>query len=123
MTALDSESGKEIINPYILLTRICTGIGVFLNTDSFANCQSELIHPLDYEKYESLVKNKTCYRVEAVVGEYNGPLPGESPRDSLYLRTVSILRPERSKTLLGFLGEGVIKENLPNSFEHLSKKD
>ncbi len=123
MTAVDCETGKNIINPYILISK--GGLGVLLNTETFGECQLYLIHPLDRDKYALLFKEKKCYQVDAVVGEYNGLLPGETspipiPR---FVNTVSICRPERSKTLLGFLSEDVVEENLPKTFGFLNRKD
>ena len=123
MTANDYETDESIINPYIVLTSLKENHqgGVFLNTETFRDCQREIIHPLEFcRRVEPPEMDDVSkfYRVEAVVGEYNDILPvglGTS------LATVSFMRPERSRTLLGYLEEEVVKENLPKSFESFNK--
>lgn len=118
MTAVDHENGKSIINPYIQIQKYSgDGTGCFLNTLTFGDCQDELIHPLD-RKIGELKEDKKLYVVEAVVGEYNGsPLPGIP----IQLKTVSLIRHERSRTLLGYLAEDIVKKNLPNTFATLNR--
>jgi hypothetical protein len=116
---LDYETDKSIINPYISLEKIDKG-GVCLNTETFRDCQSEMIHPLEFcrrMEFAEMDNISKFYRVEAVVGEYNGVLPGLGTSSA----TVSFTRPERSRTLLGYLEKSVVKENLPKSFKALNK--
>jgi len=118
MTAQDYETREGLINPYIVVSKPGKG-SVFLNTQSFRNCQDSLIHPLDDVRLTPLLDSQKYYLVEAVVGEYNGAIPGDNPVKVL-IRTVSIGRRERSRTLLGYLDEDTIRVNLPRSFLELS---
>ena len=118
MTAVDHETGKKIINPYIQISKSSKEGCYFLNTSTFEDCQEELIHPLD-RQIDELEKENKLYVVEAVVGEYNGsPNPGISS----LLKTVSITRHERSRTLLGYLEEKVVRKELPQTFAALNPK-
>ena len=118
MTALDNETGHEIINPYIVVSK-SPQIGCFLNTSTFGDCQEHLIQPMDRDSIGPLSETPQLYTVEAVVGEYNGSVS----RDSFpLLRTVSICRHERARILLGYLEEKVVKANLPKTFAALNQR-
>lgn len=111
MTAYDHETGEQIISPYVLISKKRGSFGVFLNAGTFGTtCQEELIHPLDQEKLRKL-DEETCYEVTAVVGEYNSP----------HIKTISVDRTSRSKTLMGYLELDVVKTHLPKTFEELKK--
>ena len=117
MTAEDYETGEDIINPYIVVSK--NGKGCYLNTLTFRDCQEHLIHPLDDVRLMPLIESRSYYVAEAVVGEYNGAIPMDNSF-KLLLRTVSIGRRERSRTLLGYLDEGIVKDKLPKTFSLLS---
>lgn len=119
MTALDHETDKCLISPYIEVSR--DGKAVYLNTSTFGeNCQEELIHPVAEDVWMPLFRASKGYEVTAVVGEYNGIFPPGS-NDIPAIKTVSLLRLSRSRTLLGYLHEDVIKNNLPHTFDTLSR--
>ncbi len=108
MTAVDHETGRDIINPYIAINHPKKDLRVFLNTSSFESCQDCLISPFDFDRLNRKDAPK-LYMVHAVVGEYND-----------YIHTVSLCRPARSESLLGYLDEEVMRRNLPRTFKTLT---
>ena len=120
MVAEDYENRKDLINPYITLNNVDKDGSVSLNTETFRDCQEHIIDIVEFEKMlvSSKVKNPSkFYRVSAVIGAYDFPLVGN--RKIPFVR-VSLLRRKRSRNLLGYLEESVVKENLPKTFNYFN---
>jgi hypothetical protein len=120
MTATCAETEINLINPYISIEyHSKTGKrGAGINTQSFADCQRMLIHPINDALREELKRErKILYEVHAVVAEYNNPL------DLAFgpLQEVSVFRAERGRIFLGWLEESVVRANLPRTYAYLNQ--
>ncbi len=115
MFAIDHETEEMIINPYIRISK-SLDLGVCLNTSTFGNCQKKLISHLNDDILKlGKIEGKEFYTVEAIVGEYNCE-PNET-----FLNSVSLVRHERSRTILGYLERGIVESELPKTFASLNK--
>ena len=71
MTAVDNETGYNLINPYIEISRN-SEVSCFINTSTFGDLQESLIHALDDERLQPLLRSQSSlYNINAVVREYN----------------------------------------------------
>ncbi|MBR9706531.1 hypothetical protein GOV14_05830 [Candidatus Pacearchaeota archaeon] len=118
MTVVDHESKENIITPHIAIKDEAGRGSVYINTSTFGyDCQEELVSPLNNEKVKSMrswLSGERIFHVYAIVGEYNNPL---NEIDAPALHTVCLTRPPRLESLLGFLPEKVVKENLPKTYQ------
>ena len=119
MTGVDHENGRHLINPFIAVGKVGSPVSYYINTSTFGDCQDEIMHPLDRYQ-DALEEQGKLYVVDTVVGEYNGSPIHDS--FSNMLKTVSITRQPRSRTLLGYLPEDVVKKQLPRIFASLNAR-
>ena len=109
MTAIDHETGENIINPYIKINNRERNVAIFLNTSTFKEQgQDLLLRDCDYEQ---ILKIGNCLEVWAIIGNYN------------ISKSVSFTVTERCRSLLGKIDADKIKEYLPNSYRTLMGKD
>ena len=123
MTAVDHETGEDIINPFISVEgegRKGRSLGsVFMNTSTFGPLQGDLTHSFEWM---GLNKNPDeGYAVWATVGEYNST-PNLGQVSSNFLYSVSITRKPRAKIFLGYLERELVEEKFPETKKFFDKQ-
>jgi len=119
MVAEDYESRENLITPHIVISK--DHKSVFLNTETFRNCQEHMIDPSEFKRalMSSEIDHSKFYKVTAVIGLYGFPLSDKLKTPA----RVSILRAKRPSNLLGYLEEIIVRKNLPKTFDYFNKKD
>jgi hypothetical protein len=120
MTLIDHQTGRDIINPYLLISANITEANRFaINTETFGSCQDWLIlrqtmsEDLRSENFRSLPDDGLAV-VSAVIGNYNCGLP-------LYgiHRTVRLVGEEIHEQELGFVPFAILRQYIPKVYEDI----